>query len=319
MKNALFIIPYFGKFNNYFQLFLNSCGKNVDFNWLIVTDDRTKYVYPENVKVIYCTFEEFRNKVKNKFSNIDVCFNKPYKLCDFKPAYGYIFDEEIKNYKYWGFCDVDLIFGDISNFIDLNKLSEFDKIGVIGHFTLIKNCLENNNLFMKDNRYIEVYTSDKIFKFDEEYGKDFGTCINNIFDKYDKKILELDTFADIYVKSSNFKITHYDSETEEYWTEKKDKSFFVWDNGCLKKYIISKNSVKEKEYMYIHLQKRKMDINNSNMNMYKIIPNSFDDIEDSFFSKNYGKIKTKYFNLHYFCIRYKNLRAKIKKRRGENR
>ena len=34
---AIFIIPYFGHFNNYFQLFLNSCAYNRDFDWLIFT------------------------------------------------------------------------------------------------------------------------------------------------------------------------------------------------------------------------------------------------------------------------------------------
>ena len=35
MEKVVFIIPYFGKFNNYFQLFLNSCAYNKKFEWLI--------------------------------------------------------------------------------------------------------------------------------------------------------------------------------------------------------------------------------------------------------------------------------------------
>ena len=50
-KNCIFIIPYFGKFNNYFQLFLNSCSTNENYNWLILTDDDGKYDYPKNVEV----------------------------------------------------------------------------------------------------------------------------------------------------------------------------------------------------------------------------------------------------------------------------
>ena len=33
MEKVVFIIPYFGKFNNYFQLFLNSCAYNKKFEW----------------------------------------------------------------------------------------------------------------------------------------------------------------------------------------------------------------------------------------------------------------------------------------------
>ena len=37
MKKCIFIIPYFGKFNEYFTLFLKSCKNNKEFNWLILT------------------------------------------------------------------------------------------------------------------------------------------------------------------------------------------------------------------------------------------------------------------------------------------
>ena len=61
MNKCVFILPYFGKFNNYFPLFLRSCGKNSKFNWLIFTDDKTEYNYPPNVKVHYCSFDEIKN------------------------------------------------------------------------------------------------------------------------------------------------------------------------------------------------------------------------------------------------------------------
>ena len=51
-KKICFIIPYFGNFKNYFQLFLNSCRLNSDINWLIITDNKDEYDYPKNVKRI---------------------------------------------------------------------------------------------------------------------------------------------------------------------------------------------------------------------------------------------------------------------------
>lgn len=62
MKKIVFIIPYFGKFNNYFQLFLNSCQYNADLcDWIIFTDDRSKFEYPNNVFVHYTEWEEIKN------------------------------------------------------------------------------------------------------------------------------------------------------------------------------------------------------------------------------------------------------------------
>lgn len=39
MRKCAFVLPYYGKFGNYFQLFLNSCATNTDYDWLIFTDD----------------------------------------------------------------------------------------------------------------------------------------------------------------------------------------------------------------------------------------------------------------------------------------
>lgn len=307
MKKAIFIIPYFGKFNNYFQLFLNSCKYNDDFSWLIFTDDRRKYNYPSNVSVKYMEINELIKIIKNKFIHEKIEFEKPYKLCDYKPMYGYIFEEYIKEYDYWGFCDIDLIFGKINHFINLNDLEQFDKIGFLGHFTLFKNTKQNNRIFMRSDIYKKVLGSNKNFKFDEE----FEDSINNIYIRQNKKILFDEFYADIYTKSSNFKITHYDIKKNIYITDKKDNSIFVWEKGNLIKLIQRKKEVIKQEYMYIHLQKRPMKVNIAlNTNCYKIIPNSFDYIE----TNELKKIKKKHFNLHYFKIRAKNLRIKIKKR-----
>lgn len=311
MKKVAFIIPYFGKFNNYFQLFLNSCKENNEYDWIIFTDDKYEYQYPDNVKVHYMQFDELKNIVKEKFDGINIVLNRAYKLCDYKPMYGYLFEEYLQSYKYWGFCDTDVIFGNINNFIDLDNLENYDKIGFLGHFTLFKNNKENNRLFMKNGFYKKVLESNASFKFDEE----FHNSINNIYLEENKKIFYDEYYANIYVKSSNFKNTFYDFKTNEYITDKNNKSFFVWDKGNLTKYIIhGNNNVERKDFMYIHLQKRKMKVLNTNYDTYKIIPNSFENLEKDFTNNNFNKIKTKNFNLHYFSIRSKNLKDKIKKR-----
>ena len=67
MKKCCFVIPYFGKLPNYFQLFLNSCKYNQDYNWLLFTDDNSEFVYPSNVQRILIDFEELKEAV-NKIS-----------------------------------------------------------------------------------------------------------------------------------------------------------------------------------------------------------------------------------------------------------
>lgn len=65
MKNCCFVIPYFGRFPNYFQLFLNSCKYNPDFNWLIFSDDTSFYDFPPNVRLVKMTFNELKEHVQS--------------------------------------------------------------------------------------------------------------------------------------------------------------------------------------------------------------------------------------------------------------
>ena len=62
MKSICYIVPYFGKLPSGFQLWLMSCKMNPTIDWLIFTDDKTEYDYPENVKVNYCTFDDIRKR-----------------------------------------------------------------------------------------------------------------------------------------------------------------------------------------------------------------------------------------------------------------
>ena len=92
----------------------------------------------------------------------------------------------------------------------------------------------------------------------------------------------------------------------------------MYDDGNLKRYTVENNKLVTTEYLYIHLQKRSMNVNINNFNKYKIIPNSFENFNENINSiQDFQKIKIKNFNLHYFKIRLKNLKNKIKKRMEE--
>ena len=54
---------------------------------------------PKNVKVIKSTFEDIRNIIQSKF-DFKIILDQPYKLCDYKPSYGYVFEEYIKEYDF---------------------------------------------------------------------------------------------------------------------------------------------------------------------------------------------------------------------------
>lgn len=314
MKTA-FIVPYFGEFKNYFQLFLNSCKSNPEVTWLIFTDNHRDYDYPGNVIVHYTTFKDIKKLFQSKF-DFRIALNTPYKLCDFRPAYGYIFEKYLKEYDAWGYCDTDLIWGHISAFLESRILDNYDKIGDLGHCTIFKNTYDINRAFMLkvngDFPYKRAFMIADNVSFDEEY----VNSINNVFLDNGFKIYSIkNVVANIYTKSSNFRITYLNRDLE-YVVEKRKKNIFVWDNGNLTRIIKIEDRVTKKDFLYIHMQSREMKINTKHTDIYKIIPNSFDDLE---FDK-IGAItvanfpKYKHFNLHYFRLRLHNLIAKIRKR-----
>ena len=294
MKNVCFIIPYFGKFNNYFQLFLNSCRYNHEFNWLIFTDDKTQYQYPSNVRIIYISFSELYNLINCKF-DFNICLKRPYKLCDFKPAYGYIFNEYIK---------------------------EYDKIFCLGHMTLYKNTFENNQIFMKElngKSYKNIFQTDKILNFDEEW---FEFNVNRIFKFYGKSVYEEDLSLNVSMSYNLFRNGKYVglSKAPDNWgfeIEKYKKAVYIWDNGEL--YRIYKNEIgdiKKEYFLYLHMQKRKMRVSNGieRLNKYKIVPDEFLPLEYEIVTKeNFDSIKKKGHCLHTQRLFKERIIKKLKK------
>ncbi len=67
MKKIIFIIPYFGNFNNYFDIWLNSCANNPTINWIIFTDCKDTHNYPANVTIVYTTFEKLKVHIQSIF------------------------------------------------------------------------------------------------------------------------------------------------------------------------------------------------------------------------------------------------------------
>ena len=141
MKKCCFIIPYFGNFPNYFQQFLNSCKTNQDYDWLIITDNVENYNYPKNVKKIKMSFPQLRDLIQSKF-DFQIALEKPFKLCDYRPAFGYIFTDFLSDYKWWGHCDIDTLMGDLNDFITDDMLIEYDKLFTLGHFIMYKNNIK---------------------------------------------------------------------------------------------------------------------------------------------------------------------------------
>ena len=123
-----FLICWQGDYPWYFPYFLHSCRYNPEIDFLIFTSNTdVKLELPANVKIIPYSLAQFKAEA-SKALGFEVAIESGYKLCDFKPAYGYIFSYYIKEYDFWGYCDVDVILGNIRAFMTYELLNEYDII-----------------------------------------------------------------------------------------------------------------------------------------------------------------------------------------------
>lgn len=264
MKKAVFIIPYFGKLPYYFNIWAKTAEQNDDYDFWMITDDESVSVSAANIKLIKMTFMQFVKKVQTKF-DFPIGLSSPRKLCDFRPAYGYIFEEDIGEYPYWGYCDVDVILGDLRHMIPIDK--EYDKLFVHGHMTLIRNTPAMNRLFMRPvngyESYRDILTDSENRIFDESSD---GLNINLIAQQEGVRTYFDDKIADINPYSFLFKRSLYDygcptKKGRQLRREKICRQIFLWEDGKLCRYAIDKDhKMVVEEMRYFHFQKRNMEI-----------------------------------------------------------
>lgn len=312
MKSVI-IIPYFGKFPTFFQYFLNSCKYNKDFDWLIYTNDKTKFDYPSNVKVNYISFDEFKDFVQSKF-DFKIEIIRPHKLCDFKVAYGYIFNDEIAGYDYWGHGDLDVIYGDLNKFLNPLMNEAYDKIYSLGHLSLYKNNLRVNTAFKlpingKDV-YKIVFSNDRGYAFDEWHCK-LGS-INDIFKNGGFKFYEFNQCANLDSQFSGFKLSNYIINFGNYALDTNYHNVFKFNNGKLYRYFINFDKIHIAEYPYLHFHKRSISRNCLSYTQYLIVPNCIIKDADIKISDIKKFSKPSFINYQFFKAKYVNIKYRFK-------
>ena len=114
MKSIVVIFPYFGKLPPQYDIWRASAIRNPSVDFMFFTD--AEIAPYKNIIVHKMRFEDFRLIVQKAF-DFQIILDRPYKLCEYKPAYGYILKDYIKQYDFWGFGDLDLVYGNIRTFI----------------------------------------------------------------------------------------------------------------------------------------------------------------------------------------------------------
>lgn len=170
LPRIVFLIAYFGKWPKWMSLFIASCGGNPTIDFVLISDAGEPEAMPPNVRLMPIGFDAYRALIATKLS-ITPRWSDSFKLCDIRPALGYIHPELIAGYDYWGYCDVDVILGDLRKFLDAETLdhdliSAHDKI-VSGHMTLYRNTPRMLTAFKRARHWRWLMATAKHKSFDE--------------------------------------------------------------------------------------------------------------------------------------------------------
>jgi hypothetical protein len=218
------VIPYLAPeagaptFPPYFELFaMSAAGSAQDIDYLIfhcfippnlLPDEND---LPSNVKLIDlntkddkdegsgCDMAKLFTRVtdeRQKHNQMKMPLNKlqsmlsrqiihlPYILVEYKPAFGHIFADYLKEYSHWGYSDIDVVFGDMSRWIDHDEWTDYDivtygfgdqdKLYLRGQFTFHRNDPKYINQLWRGCKYLSEmdvrYANVNTVKFESAEG-----------------------------------------------------------------------------------------------------------------------------------------------------
>lgn len=149
-KKLAFIIPFFGTWPAFTNLFLLGCEKNRQADFLLCSENSPSFPLPENVRHIAMNNGEIQTRFE-KSLGMKLGVIPGHKLCDFRPFFGLAFADLLKGYSFWGYCDVDMMFGDLNHILNDPALDSADIFSAhhrqfVGHCTFLRNCAEVNRL-----------------------------------------------------------------------------------------------------------------------------------------------------------------------------
>jgi len=171
-KNFLVICMYFGGLSSGALFSLKTLLRN-NVDVLLVTDGDVVKSSDGNLTQISTNLDLFKKNVSDRLG-VKNDFKSFYKLTDFKIFYKLLLDDKITHkYKYYGFCDLDVCFGNLDQWLMESLLRDVDIIGNRGHLMFFKESyIEDLYLRLIPDSLVvfpvnKILSANKCFAFDE--------------------------------------------------------------------------------------------------------------------------------------------------------
>lgn len=177
MPRIALVMPYFGKLPDLATYFFESVSHQPDIDVLLFTDADLTVPVGDNVKLHPFTLAEFSDLASRRLG-IQMKFDTPYKICDLKPAYGAVFQDYLGGYRFWGYGDIDVIYGDLARYLqpllDDHDLISFRRGWISGSLCVLRNCDKVNFAYRCSADWAKVFTAPEYQFFDELGGHFFN-------------------------------------------------------------------------------------------------------------------------------------------------
>jgi len=139
----IMLMPYFGRWPEWIDLFVESCKWNPGVRWRFYTDCGEPENQAGNVEYVHLSFADYKALVRER---LGIAFDPaaPYKLCDLRPCLAHIHERDVAGFRFFGYGDVDVIYGNIRKFYTDRLLAGSNVLSthperLSGHFAVLRN------------------------------------------------------------------------------------------------------------------------------------------------------------------------------------
>lgn len=243
MKRVCIVIPYFGKWPSWIDLYFETCKYNPTIDWLFFTDCNVPNNEVDNITFISCDLEDISLLASSKLG-FEADIRAVYKLCDFRPAYGKIFEDYLKGYDFWGYGDIDLVYGNLRKFLADNILETYEIISAVnsflsGHFCLYRNIDKINNLFVRIPGYKKILQNKLNQRMDEKQMTDLIKQLHR--EEYVRPLFKK------IMKSDRFPSEENRKTWKVYWNKGKLLDSMTGKELAYFHFLVSKGMIKRQE------------------------------------------------------------------------
>ncbi|MBR6354221.1 MAG: hypothetical protein IKS01_00395, partial [Paludibacteraceae bacterium] len=214
--------------------------------------------------------------------------------------YGYIFEDLFLGYDYWGYYDIDTVWGKITDFIPNNTDNHLLKIFPCGHLSFIRNVAPWNRVFELVDKVVDVpclnnmegksvvswrvcFASDESHYYDEEGG------LEPLFSHFEQTgelaAKELYLGVDFDNILPPWRFDHFRSIN---FPEKSHYLLYMYEEGTLSRVYLKGLKIKSEAVSYVHLSRRSFKVPGDGVvgNRFVILPDRF----DNNLTLNFGKM-----------------------------